>query len=254
MEETKQFDLSNKVYKLVIAIIILVALFYAGSLYQSFQTLPQNYPQDISVSGQGKIYVKPDIATLSLSVVNEGDDVATVVTKNTERTNAVIAVVKKLGVNEEDIKTTQYNLAPRYEWRENGKRAFMGYTLTQSILLTIRDFTKIGDVIAKTTELGSSQNADFIGDLQFAIENPEKAQADARAKAIEQAKQKAKSLAKQSGLRLVKLVNVSEGGYYPQPMYGKGGGVMMDAVNAAPDIQAGQMEINSTITLTYRVK
>jgi uncharacterized protein YggE len=248
--EAKQFDLSNKVYKLMVAIIILVALFYAGNLYQSFQTLPQNYPQDISVSGQGKIYAKPDVAVLVLGSKDEAMKVADAVKVNTEKVNKIIKDVKDLGVSENDIQTTQYRIAPKYNWTESRGQVLEGYTVTQEITVKVRDFEKIGVILDKATSNGANE----IGALQFNIDNPEKAQADARAKAIQQAKEKAKVLANQSGLKIVKLVNVSEGGYYPQPSYAKGGGVMLETASVAPDIQPGQMEINSTVTLTYRVK
>ncbi len=250
--ETKQIDLSDKVYKLVIAIVVLVALFYAGSLFYNFQTLPQNYPQEISVSGSGKVYAKPDVAVLVLGVENRGAKISDIVKDNTDKMNKIISDAKGSGVDEKDIQTTQYTITPEYNWTERGGRTFIGYVLTQQITAKIRDFEKIGSILDKTTADG----ANAIGDLQFTIDNPEQVQADARAKAIEQAKGKATVLAKQSGLKIVKLINVSENGYYPQPLYGKGGGVatMESSANVAPDIQPGQMEISSTITLTYRVR
>ena len=250
-EQTKQLDLSNKVYKLVVAIIILVALFYAGNLYQSFQTLPQNYPQEISVSGQGKIYAKPDVAVLVLGSKDSGFKVSDAVKINTEKMNKIIEDIKDLGVKEEDIQTTQYSIEPNYNWTESRGRIFEGYNVTQQITVKVRDFDKIGSILDKATSGGANE----VGNLQFTIDNPEKVQAEAKTKAIEQAKDKAKVLAKQAGLKLVKIVNISDG-YQPSPMSSyKGGGVMMESsVAAAPDIQSGQMEINSSIILTYRVK
>lgn len=250
-EEIKKLDLSSKVYKLVVAIIILVALFYAGNLFYNFQTLPQNYPQEISVSGQGKIYAKPDVAVLVLGVKSSAVKVSDIVGDNTNKMNKIIADVKALGVDEKDIQTTQYSIVPDYNWTEDKGRIFEGYILTQQITVKIRDFDKIGSILDKATAEGANE----VGDLQFTIDNPEAVQAQAREKAITQAKEKAQTLAKQSGLKITKLINVSEGYQYaPQPMYGKGGGVAMESVSAAPQIEAGQMEIDSTVTLTYRVR
>jgi uncharacterized protein YggE len=249
-EQTKQLDLSDKVYKLVVAVIVLTALFYAGNMYQSFQTLPQNYPQEISVSGQGKVYAKPDVAVLVLGVEDRGVKVSNIVGGNTEKMNKIIADVKNSGVDEKDIQTTQYTITPEYNWTERGGRIFVGYVLTQQITVKIRDFEKVGVILDKATADG----ANTIGDLQFVIDNPEAVQAEARQKAIKQAKEKAQTLAKQSGLKIVKLINVSDGSSYPQPLYGKGGGIMAESASAAPDIQPGQMEVSSVVTLTYRVK
>jgi len=250
MDETKQLDLSSKVYKLVVIIIVLVAVFYAGNLIYNFQTLPQNYPQEISVSGQGKVYAKPDVAVLVLGVENRGAKISDIVKDNTDKMNKIIKDIKDSGVDEKDIQTTQYTITPEYNWTERGGRIFVGYVLTQQVTVKIRDFEKVGSILDKATTDG----ANAIGDLQFTIDDTEQVQAQARAKAIEQAKEKAQTLAKQSGLKIVKLINVSEGGYYPQPVYGKGGGVATESVAATPQIQPGQMEIDSTVTLTYRVR
>ncbi len=214
--ETKQLDLSNKVYKLVVIIIVLVAVFYAGNLIYNFQTLPQNYPQEISVSGQGKVYAKPDVAVLVLGVEDKGTKISDIVKDNTDKMNKIIKDVKDSGVDEKDIQTTQYSITPEYNWTERGGRIFVGYVLTQQITVKIRDFEKVGSILDKATTDG----ANAIGDLQFTIDDTEQVQAQARAKAIEQAKEKAKTLANQSGLKIVKLINVSEGGYYPQPSNG----------------------------------
>lgn len=250
-EETKQIDLSNKVYKLVVAVIILVALFYLGNLFYNFQTLPQNYPQEISISGSGKIYAKPDVAILILGVEDKGAKISDIVKNNTDKMNKIIKDVKDSGVDEKDIQTTQYTITPEYNWTEVRGRIFIGYSLTQQITVKVRDFEKIGSILDKAT----SDGANAVGDLQFTIDEPESVRAEARQKAIEEAKTKAATLANQSGLKIVKLINISEGyDSYPQPLYAKGGGVMMESVSAVPDIQAGQMEINSTVILTYRVR
>jgi uncharacterized protein YggE len=251
VDETKKLDLSDKVYKLVAAIVILVALSYLGNLFYQLQTLPQNYPQEISVSGQGKIYEKPDVALVTLSVKDEGARISDIAGGNTQKMNKIITDIKALGVDEKDIQTTQYSITPNYNWTEDRGRIFEGYILFQQIAVKIRDFEKIGSILDKATSNGANE----VGDLQFTIDNPEKVQADARAKAIEQAKEKARILAKQSGLKLVKLINVYEGYQSsPQPLYGKGGEDMAYQAGSVPEIQPGQMEIYSNVTLTYRVK
>ncbi len=251
MEEIKQIDLSNKVYQLVIAIIVLVALFCAVHLYYIFQTLPQNYPQEISVSGSGKIYAKPDVAVVVLGVEDRNVKISNIVQGSTDKMNKIITDVKELGVEEKDIQTTQYSITPEYNWTERGGRIFVGYVITQQITVKIRDFDKIGSILDKATADG----ANSIGDLQFTIDDMEVVRAEAREKAIAEAKTKASTLAKQVGIKLVKITNIFEGyASYPQPMYDKGAGVMMESASVAPEIQPGQMEINSTVTLTYRVR
>ncbi|TSC94137.1 MAG: hypothetical protein CEN87_590 [Parcubacteria group bacterium Licking1014_1] len=250
-EETKQIDLSDKVYKLAIAVIILVAVFYLGNLFYNFQNLPQNYPQEISISGSAKVYAKPDVAVLVLGVEDKGAKISDIVKNNTSKMNKIIKDVKDLGVDEKDIQTTQYTITPEYNWTESRGRIFAGYVLIQQITVKARDFDKIGSILDKA----ASDGANAVGDLQFTIDDPESVRAEARQKAIEEAKTKAITLAKQSGLKIGKLIYISEGyNNCPQSFCGKEADVALESANAVPDIQAGQMEINSTVTLTYRVK
>ncbi|MDO8486624.1 MAG: SIMPL domain-containing protein [Candidatus Staskawiczbacteria bacterium] len=241
----------KKMITLATVLVISIVGFLILKTVYNFQTLPQNYPQEIVVMGEGKTFIKPDIALVSLGVKTEANKSVDAVNQNNEKMNAVTQAIKDLGVDEKDIKTSAYNLYPVYDYTESG-RIFKGYSLDQQISVKIKDFNKISDVLDKATSLG----ANTISDLQFTVDDLEKARADARAQAIDQAKAKAVILANQAGLKIIKLVNISEG-YQPspQPMYGMGGGInTLEKSDIAPSIQPGQSEINTTIYLTYRVR
>lgn len=251
MEETKKIEFSNRVFILAIVLIVAIAISFLGQMMYQFSSLPQNYPQEITITGEGKVFIKPDIAVVNLGVKTETEKSADAVNQNNEKMNEIIKAVKTLGVDEKDIKTSAYNLYPVYDYTERG-RIFVGYTLDQQINVKIRKFDTISDILDKATEKG----ANTISDLQFTVDDLEKAKAEAREKAITQAKEKAIVLANQAGLRIVKLVNISEGyASSPQPMYGMGGASdMSEKVSIAPTIEAGQSEINTTVYLTYRVR
>jgi uncharacterized protein YggE len=252
-DETKQFELSNRLFVVFAILLVGVLGFWTAKVFIDFQSLPNNYPREITVSGEGRTFAVPDIALIQLGAVTEGLEVGDVVRENTEKMNNILKEIKTLGIEEKDIKTTTYNLAPRYEWTEDGKRIFKGYTLTQQISVKIRNFEKIGDVLEKTTEKG----ANLVGDLQFSIDEPEKVRQEARKEAIERAKAKASQISTDSGLKLVKLVNVYED-YYPRTysdtlyksLEATGGG----EIAAPPEIQPGEQEVTVTIYLTYRVR
>ena len=252
-DETKQFELSNRLFVVFVILLVGVLGFWTAKVFVDFQSLPNNYPREITVSGEGRTFAVPDIALIQLGVVTEGLKVGDVVRENTEKMNNILKEIKDLGIEEKDIKTTTYNLAPRYEWTEDGKRIFKGYTLTQQINVKIRNFEKIGDVLEKSTEKG----ANLVGDLQFSIDEPEKVRQEARKEAIERAKAKASQISTDSGLKLVKLVNVYED-YYPRTysdtlyksLEATGGG----EIAAPPEIQPGEQEVTVTIYLTYRVR
>ncbi len=242
---------ANKVFILAIVLVVGVLGFLAAKLTYDFATLPQNYPLEITSVGQGKVFAKPDIALVSIGVQTQGMKSNDVVTENNTKMNAITTAIKNLGVEEKDIQTSSYNLSPVYDYTERG-RVFRGYSLNQAVNVKIRNFDKIGDILDKATSLG----ANTVGDLQFTIDDQEKVISEARTKAIAEAKTKAGDLAAAAGLKIVKLVNISEGNApSPQPLYGKGGGELdMVSSSVAPQIQTGQMEINSTVYLTYRVR
>lgn len=254
MDEIKKVDLSNRSYVLAAILAGGMVISYIGGLVFQFYTLPQNYPQQITVSGTGKFFAKPDVAMASIGVHAETIKSQDAVNQGNKIMADIISAVKDSGVDEKDIQTTAYNLTPNYDYTEAG-RIFRGYSLDQRVNVKIRDFGKISEVLDKATANGAND----VGDLRFTLDDPETAKAEARAKAIEQAKDKAESIFSQSGLKMGKLINVYEDygacgyGGCPQPMYAMGGEMMKDA-SIAPQIESGQLEFSVTINLTYQAK
>ena len=251
LETSHTLDFSDRLYKVAIALIAVLGVVGAGWVFSQFGALPQNAPHEITVSGEGKAYVKPDIALVSFGVTSQALKSQDAVNQNNTKMNAVIKAVKDLGVTDEDIQTTLYNLQPVYDYLVSGGRVFSGYSLEQQVSVKIRNFDVINSVLDKATAAGATN----VGQLQFTVDNPEMAQAQARDMAIAKAKEKIKSIAKQSGLNIGKLVNISEGyNNYPQPMYASAMAKDSAGGSVAPQIQTGQQEVSSTVTLTYQIK
>ncbi|MDD5433239.1 MAG: SIMPL domain-containing protein [Candidatus Pacebacteria bacterium] len=251
------FDISNRLYKIIAGFLAVLAVYFCFEAYLGYATLPQNniYPEMVSITGEGKASVSPDVAKVNLGITTEGTKIETIVLDNTTKMNALLGDIKTIGIESKDITTKSYSLQPRYEWDQNGKRISRGYTLSQSIEVKIRDFTKIGQVL----EIAANNEVNNIGDLQFTIDDLEKAKAEARTKAIAQAKAKAQVIAAQTGIKLKKLSSIYEdSGAYPYPMYdssGMGGAMTAKEISSiAPTIQTGEQEITVRITLNYRVK
>ncbi|MDP3883050.1 MAG: SIMPL domain-containing protein [Candidatus Staskawiczbacteria bacterium] len=250
--ETKQFDLSNRFFIIIAILVLGVLVFFVGQMAYQFQSLDRQNINQVTVSGQGKVYVKPDIAMVNLGVTTTGVTTADVIKRNTEKMNAVIQAVKDSGVEEKDIQTTNYSLSPLYNYTEAAGRIFQGYTLEQNLQVKIRDFAKVGDILQQAV----SKGANLTSNLQFTIENPEQFKQEARAKAIEQAKANATDLVKASGIELGKIVNIYEN--YNYPMYDSYKALGMGGASSesipSPVIQPGQTEIDITVNLTYRIK
>jgi hypothetical protein len=240
---------------IIVAIVFLVSLTIWVSIdIQNKITKTEN---TITVSDTGEIYAKPDLALTTFSVISEKKTVAEALSQNTEKMNAVIDFVKGQGVEGKDLKTTSFNIYPRYEWLEGkteippqpqGKRVLVGYEVRQSLEVKIRDLEKIGAIIEGATGAGANQ----VGDLQFIIDKEDELKKQARDQAIEKAKTKAKELASQLGVNLVRISNFSESSIVPR-YYSLEKVAVPGAGEATPQIELGENKIEVTVTITYEI-
>ena len=217
----------------------------------------------LTVSGEGIVYVKPDVARVSFSVTNESKDLAQAESINAQKMNAVIDAIKGQGVKEKDIKTTSYTLYPRYEFGTSipcmaglpcppdNKRTLGGYEVTQSVEITIRDITKISGIVGAALGAGANQ----AGDLQFTVDDMEKAKSQARAIAIAQAKAKAKDLASQLGVSLQGVTSFTENGSqpFPIPYLAESKVAVPTEPTVNPTIESGESKVQVTVTINYEI-
>lgn len=257
----------------IIIVIAVLVLAYSAFSYVGFygKFTEQSSLRNFSVSGEGKVTAIPDLAQFTFTVITEGGkDVSSLQSENAENLNKAISFVKSKGVEDKDIKTSYYNISPRYQ-TYNCKpyevlesysyqsvepcppSSIAGYTITQSVTLKIRDFSKIGDIMSGVVQNGANQ----IGALSFLIDDQTKVQNEARAQAIAKAKEKAQKIAEAGGFKLGKIISVSEG-YNYYPMYdsyaaeGLGGAIMKAAPSLS--IEPGSQEINITVYIQYEIE
>ena len=207
----------------------------------------------ISVSATGKVFAKPDLALVIFSVLTEKETVSEVMEENTEKMNSVVNVIKEQGVEEKDLKTTAFNIYPVYEYNNEdasprGKKVLVGYEITQSLQVKIRDMTKIGDIIQKATEAGVNK----MSSLEFTIDQQDKFKKQAREKAIEEAKEKAEELASQLNVTLLKITDFQESNIYPR-FYEIAKPAIIDEMGGA-EIEAGENLIETTVFITYAIR
>lgn len=244
--------------KKLIAIVLLGGLLYVAGQYVSSQ--PQRIQKEaaanreITVQGTGKIETKPDIAQYSLGVTTGPQASAVIAMTNlTDKFNAVLNVVKQQGVKADDIKTTNLSINPVYDW-SNGKQTLRGFDASENISIKIRDFSKIGDILAKSTVEGANQ----AGGIQFTVDDPEKLQTEAQKKAIEDAQGKAKELAKSLGVSLGKVKTFSASATLPNtyPMYANSAlmGAGDSSLAKSPEVPTGTQEITANVTIVYELK
>ena len=246
--------------------VILLAVFLGVLSIKGLKDIGTDDPiyNSISVNGKGESIIIPDIATFSFGVTEKAKTVIEAQDKASVRINAALKAVKDEGVDPKDIKTTSYSINPYYdnsggscnEFRcTPGKSVLAGYEVSQYVEVKIRDLKKAGAIFSTIGSL----NVDNVNSLAFAIDDVEKVKSIARAEAIADAQLKAKELAKQLGVRIVKITS-----YYDdsnQPIFYGREGMGGDAMNiktltasVAPEISPGEQKVTSNVTITYEIK
>jgi uncharacterized protein len=203
----------------------------------------------INVTGVGTVKIKPDVADLSVGVQVQRDraDAASIDAAN--EMDKVIKALKKAGIAEDDIQTTQLSLDPVYDYN-NSPATLTGYSATNIVSVTIRDLATAGTVIDAAVDAGANN----VGGLSFRKDDTTAAESQARAQAMTQAKAIADELAKAAGVEITGVVSISEtSGTVPQPIYfsdAVAGGAMRDA---ATPVQAGNIDVTVTVAVVYSI-
>jgi len=215
----------------------------------------------ITVQGDGQATLPPDVARISFTVDNTSTTVAEAQDATTKQANAALEFVKKQGVDDKDVKTLSYNISPQYSYPNPCQPGAIchdyyrapkitGYQVSETIQVTMRDLTKVGEMLGGLGKL-EVQN---VNGPAFALDDSTAGYSAARYDAIKKAKEQAKTLADQLGVRLGKVVNFSEssGGYpYPMMAYGLGGASEKSAV---PDVPVGENTYNASVSITYEIR
>lgn len=205
-----------------------------------------------TVTAEGKASAAPDIAQINLGVTINAPTVSGAQTQANSTINSIGSAIKKLGVGDKDIQTVSYNLRPDYDYSVSGSQRIKGYVIDVSLLVKARQFDKINQII----DAAMASGGNMVGGLNFTLddETQSKVESQARTQAITKAKQKAAEIAKESGLTLGKIINVSENtsnSFRPVPMMAKAA----DSGQSAPtQIEPGTSEISLSVSLSYETR
>lgn len=237
----------------VLVFFILLFVFAKWGPAINFSTTSQTKGEPFVVSGEGKTYVTPDIAKITVGIQETGSSLVTVQNSVNQKSGALSTAIEKLGIKKEDIKTTSYNLYPQYDYQTTPNRV-TGYTVSTTYEVTIRNFDTINDVITAATASGANME----GAIGFEVNDTTKNEKlnDARKLAVTDAKTKAEGLANAAGITLGKVINIAESqnNNIIRPMYAAGGGTTLDKAVAPPTVSPGQTEIDVTVSLSYEVR
>ena len=217
-------------------------------------TINQEAPapaRTLNVNGLGQVNLTPDIAYIYIGVHTEGATASEAVEANKGQTSSLISSIKESGVDEKDIRTTNFSIWPSQQYGPDGTISGTVYMVDNTVYITVRELDGLGDLLDSAISAG----ANTINSIQFDVADKAQALKDARTKAVADAQAQAQELAEAAGVSLgeIQTINFYENSAYPVDMGKGGGGVAYDAASAVP-IQPGQLTVSVNVNLTYSIK
>jgi len=169
----------------------------------------------LSVSASADAKRVPDVATISTGVVTQAADANAAMRANAVQMDKVMAAIRAAGVGERDIQTSGISLNPNYKYAENQAPTIIGYQASNTVNVKVRDLSKLGKVLDTFVAQGANQ----VNGPNFEVDKPDEAYDEARIAAIKKAQARAQTYADALGLKVRRMVSISEGGAsFPRPM------------------------------------
>lgn len=236
-------------------VLMAVLMLGAAAVPAGAQAQPASITQSIAgtrldISATGDVTRVPDIAIITAGVVTRSATAGAALQQAAVRMNRVVAALKRAGVEDRDIQTSNINLNPEYTYANNQPPKLNGYTASNQLTIRFRDIANSGKILDALVAEGANQ----INGPSLTIDKPEAALDEARARAVAVARARADLYARSLGLRVVRVVAVSESGGYaaPPPMPP----MMMEARAQAADtkIEPGEQKLSVTLSMTFELQ
>jgi uncharacterized protein len=205
-------------------------------------------PPSVTASGEAVITVEPDQAEIDIGVVTQAKNAPDATRENADKLARVIAEIKKTLGKGDEVKTASYSLNPNYRYPQGGKPELVGYTATNIVRIRTGTLGNVGKLIDGAMQSG----ANTIHRLLFNLKDEQAAQLQALRLASAKARTKAEAMAEALGLRVVTVLSIVEGDRGVSPIVmAQARGAQMATLAAAPtSIEAGTIEVRSSVTLT----
>lgn len=205
----------------------------------------------LDISATGEVTRVPDVAIISAGVVSRSTTASAALSDAADRMGRVLAALKRAGVEDRDIQTSNVGLNPEYRYPENQAPQLVGYTASNTVTVKFRDIRNSGKILDALVGVGANQ----INGPNLTVDKPEAALDEARAKAIAAGRSRAELYARSLGLRVARVVAVSESGGYavpppapPMPM------MMARGERDSTNIQPGEQKLQVSLTMTFELQ
>lgn len=258
--------------KMINFVVIMLGVFLVVQVIGGLKQLPYigagtSAANTITVSGHGETNLTPDRAVFTFTVSSLKSTATAAQTEQATKLNAAIAYLKSAGVSDKDIKTSNYSVYPQYEYQNSscpvntsgaviycppGKQVLTGYQASQSTTVKVRDIALAGELLAGVGAKGATD----ISQLEFTFDDPSLVQTVARDAAISDAKKKAEALAKQLGVKIVRVVSFNENssGYQPPIAYAMDSRAEANQKTVAPILSPGENKVTGDVTITFEIR
>ncbi|HWA31855.1 MAG TPA: SIMPL domain-containing protein [Candidatus Paceibacterota bacterium] len=261
----------KKLFPLIAAFLIVLSLYFAVKFLAELRDYRFSGSADastITLSGHGEVDAPPDIASVSFTVESTETTQSAASDDVNKKVAKILDFISSSGIDQKDVKTENYSSYPKYSNPEicplyavqgetvptcrPGNSKIIGYTVSENITVKVRKIDDASKVIDGINQIGVTN----MSGPNFTIDDPEALKDQARQKAIDDAETKAKELAKELHVRLVKITSFSESGNYPGPiMYAaKDMAVGASAESTPSQLPQGQNTITSDVTITYSIR
>jgi len=204
----------------------------------------------LDVSASGEVTRVPDLAIISAGVITRSSRAATALQQAAARMERVRAALRSAGVADRDIQTSNISLNPEYRYENNQPPRLTGYTASHQLTVRFRDIANAGKILDVLVD----QGANTINGPTLTIDKPEAALDEARTRAVAVGRARAEMYARSLGMRVARVVSVSEsGGSFPVPPPMP---VMMEARAQAADtkIDPGEQKLQVTLAMTFELQ
>jgi uncharacterized protein YggE len=227
-------------------LVLAVALTACGPSTITVQ--PQPPQRTITVTGTGLVTLTPDIAYISIGVHSQDASASVATTDNNSKAQAVINSIKGFGVEAKDIQTTNFSIYPQQQYDTTGKVTGIIYMVDNTVYVTVRDLTKLGDMLDGTVRAGANN----ISNISFDVADKSAALSQARLAAVAEARKQADELTGATGVSLGDVQTISYNDSTP-PMAVQYSRADTLSASSVP-VQAGSMQISTTVSIVYTIK
>jgi uncharacterized protein YggE len=203
----------------------------------------------LSVTAEGRVSEKPDMATLTAGVMTDARTAEAALSENAKKMTSVMAAIRGAGVADKDMQTAGLNVSPQYAYEEGRAPRVTGYQAMAMVQIKVRKIEQVGRVVDAVVANGSNQLHGVI----FGLAEPDVALDRARGDAVKKARARAEIYANAAGLKVQRIVSIAEAG---APVQGPIP-VMMEAraAGGAPTpVAEGELDLSAPVSVVFELK